>query len=80
MWLRFYIETFPKNGQNQEMWKCLYIETFPHFQKMTKIRVSIIVSIPHCPTDKALARKRCFHIFEDFFSHKNGQSWSIYHC
>ena len=32
---------------------------------MTKIRVSVIVSIPHCPTYKALATKRCFHIFKD---------------
>ena len=27
-----------------------HIEMFPHFQKMTQIGVSIIVSIPHCPT------------------------------
>ena len=39
-----------KYGQNQEMWKRLYFETFPHFQKMSKIGVSIIIRIPHCPT------------------------------
>ena len=34
---------------------------------MAKIGVSVIISIPHSPTDKALATKRCFHIFKDFF-------------
>ena len=61
----FYTATFPhlqkwaksRNVESSlEMWKRLFIETFPHFQKMTKIRVltkirvSIIVCLPHCPT------------------------------
>ena len=47
----------------------LYIETFPHFQKMTKVGVSIIVSIPHCPTDKAMAIRRDVSTFSKHFFH-----------
>ena len=55
------------------------------FSKMAKIGVSIIFSIPHCPTEKDLVIKRCFHIFKDFFSHKMAKIGvsiivSIPHC
>ena len=84
-------ESFTDFGNFLKMWKRLYryriISTFLDFfsYKMAKIRVSIIVSIPHCPTDKALAIERRFHIFKDFFSKKMGKIGvsiivSIPHC
>ena len=33
----------------------VYLEMFSHFQEVAKIGVYIIVSIPHCPIDKAQA-------------------------
>ena len=56
------VSTLSNNRQNEEMriifciekfphfqkWaKSRNVETFPHFQKMTKMGVSIILSIPH---------------------------------
>ena len=40
------VSTFSKMGKIK---KCGNV-SIPHFKKMTKIGVSIIVSIPHCPT------------------------------
>ena len=56
------LSTFAKNGQNQALWKSLYIETFPDLKKMAEIGVSIIVSIPQCPTHwQSPGYKKMFH-------------------
>ena len=66
-------QTFPHfqiwtKSRNVEMslWKRLYSDVFTLKKKMAKIGVSIIVSIPHCPTndDKILETGQKFPHFQ----------------
>ena len=58
-------------------------ETFPHFQKLTKIRVSIIVSIPHSPTvwntndDKIVETRQNQEMFQHFKKNRQNQEMWI---
>ena len=49
MWIRFYKEMFP-HFQKWEKSRNVETSLYHFFKKMTKVWVSIIVSIPHCPT------------------------------